>query len=453
MSDVVHLSDEQLQSAIADLESSTVRINAQTMVLEKQWKLLSKSQARWQDEDRKATAAQAVCDRLIATEAQNLTFQIEEEAGSLDKDLKQQGEKATSELHGARADATVMLRHHDKRFEKLEKAIKALNDSRNSDLVALQTNISKLCEKLVQFASQELRFRLNRIYFETMENLPKFDTKLGITPDNINSKPAAEGEEVQIRSDLNSLYSEIDSVAQMSIQQSYGGPLLQAIKVHNTKEEGRRRQLLESTASQIQQMTAELSQHADQLRHLQSLRVTLATLHETQKELGERSVLRHELKKKLSVDCAITAQPGPATLSLLSSFGVYRTTAKPLDHDGIAVQLVAKDLSLRNAIDAHDKAFFIALETSIAEGRAASEVAKCMLPSMAQRQSTGTDANADLKSDTFHSFLKPEKDLADLSMKIEDVRSLIEELDARKEEMRQTEKRARARFLKTWRQD
>jgi len=91
------------------------------------------------------------------------------------------------------------------------------------------TRSSMLCEILSTYLVDEIRCRLDRIYLETKQSPTKFSGTCSENEIDLESS---------LKAELDSLYSEITAVAQMSASLEFGNPLTEATskkKVQNDR--------------------------------------------------------------------------------------------------------------------------------------------------------------------------------------------------------------------------
>lgn len=110
------------------------------------------------------------------------------------------------------------LRQDDTILRKLEE-IAPMVQPPSGSLKDEKSRVEELCGRLVTYNTQEIRCRLDRKY---LESLPANDS---------HSQPIeAENLISSLKAELDTLYPEIRSVAQISIDQSFETPLLESIE-------------------------------------------------------------------------------------------------------------------------------------------------------------------------------------------------------------------------------
>ena len=114
---------------------------------------------------------------------------------------------------------TETLKGDDRVLDKLQGLAGEVqeNDSQVKDAIAKRTK--KLSVKLEYFLAEEIRCRLDRTFLE--RGLEALETPVAVDKSVGDSRP-----ERIVEDDLNSLYSEIQAVAHMSVQQSFVVPTM-----------------------------------------------------------------------------------------------------------------------------------------------------------------------------------------------------------------------------------
>ncbi|KAI9049955.1 hypothetical protein LZ554_006102 [Drepanopeziza brunnea f. sp. 'monogermtubi'] len=223
---VQDLNDEEIHNAIEELKRSTAAIEKHTEVLRLQqnaFHALVKSetrtaQARTHTERgqlRKWEAEKASITAAIEELSQSLVYQI--------SDLEQQGK-----THEARLRMSVdgILRSDDKLLLSLEKLSGDLehgSEGKEADV----GRIRELCAMLIKHTVEGIRTRLDRVYMEGLR---------GSDPSNGHHEEQVVNE---LQEELESLYSEVLPVAQMSAEQQFLEPALKAVAAIDGKGQER----------------------------------------------------------------------------------------------------------------------------------------------------------------------------------------------------------------------
>jgi hypothetical protein len=219
------LNDYEIRNAIEELKRSTAAIEKQSEALKLQQNAMHAlvktnqrtNQARAQKDNnqlRKWDVEKGQINAAIEELSQSLLYQI--------SDIEQQCK--TTEANVKQTVDTI-LRSDDKLLSSLQKLASDLNPGapEDDDLIS---KIRDLCARLIKHTVEGIRTKLDRIYLETLSN----------TPDDHN---ADEQELNDLQEELESLYSEILPVAQMSAEQQYLEPALQTLNASSGQSKER----------------------------------------------------------------------------------------------------------------------------------------------------------------------------------------------------------------------
>ncbi|CAG8983956.1 hypothetical protein HYALB_00008816 [Hymenoscyphus albidus] len=218
LSAVHGLNDSEIRDAIEELRRSTAAIEKQSEALRLQQSAMGtlvknnqrSSQARALSSNsqvKKWNAEREHVSRALEDLSQNLEYQI--------LDLEQQ-----TNLSEVTVKKTVdsILKSDDKLLSSLQKLALDLDpvQTEDDDIIA---RIRELSARLIKHTVEGIRTKLDRIYLEALPSSASND------PDNQESK--------DLQEELESLYSEILPVAQMSAEQQFLQPALRTISAKN----------------------------------------------------------------------------------------------------------------------------------------------------------------------------------------------------------------------------
>ncbi|SPO04587.1 uncharacterized protein DNG_07272 [Cephalotrichum gorgonifer] len=219
-------SQQELQSAIRELNRSAAAISKQTETLRQQQEALARfARARIGDEERRSEL-EATRMHRTAVETREVKASVEDLSRSLDvklSELEQQSQAADDEL---RRGVDELLHSDDKLLASLEKLGAGFNltDRRDDDLV---DGVRETCMKLIKCTVEMTRCRLDRTYLEALNNAVISDPKHSDTTD-----PA---EVSALREEVDSLYAEILPVVQMSVENQYLQPAVRKVTNKNAR--------------------------------------------------------------------------------------------------------------------------------------------------------------------------------------------------------------------------
>lgn len=214
--------DDEIRAAIQELGRSTDAIAKQTETLKHQQEAL----ARLIKNESKDSQARASLD-LKHSHVLGLDLKSSVSAVA---DLSQQIELRVSELDpqsGGSLDsiqqlANLLLVADDKLLMSLQKLGWEL-DTEDPQEKANVNELRDICARLIKYGVEACRTRLDRVYLESLEAASK-----------ANGHQTIHGEDMAtVQAELESLYSEVLPVAQMSVEGQYLEPALKSVSSKN----------------------------------------------------------------------------------------------------------------------------------------------------------------------------------------------------------------------------
>jgi hypothetical protein len=121
-------------------------------------------------------------------------------------------EAASTERRQVLSWATTKLKEHDRTFSNAERLLLDLESKEDDDV--MKNRALELTSTLSRLVSEELYWRLDRLYMETL--LGRMATSMGLSEEEDAEQIAGLEEE------LEALYPEIDALAEMSAKQQFG---------------------------------------------------------------------------------------------------------------------------------------------------------------------------------------------------------------------------------------
>ncbi|KAH8671968.1 hypothetical protein BGZ60DRAFT_469402 [Tricladium varicosporioides] len=217
LSAVRGLDNSEIRDAIEELKRSTVAIEKQTETLRLQQNAMSAlvknglrtSQARATTNKTRLTkwnVEKNHVSKAIEDLSQNLAYQI--------SDLEQGGKASEA---AAKQAVDGILKSDDKLLVNLQKLASDL-DPINSGDEQLIARIRELCARLIKHTVEGIRTKLDRIYLEALG-----------APGAVNGEETESQESRELQEELESLYSEVLPVAQMSAEQQFLQPALRTL--------------------------------------------------------------------------------------------------------------------------------------------------------------------------------------------------------------------------------
>lgn len=220
------LNDEEIHIAIEELKRSTAAIEKQTESI----RLQQNAMSALVKTEKRAVQARSHTEkgqtRKWEVEKGQISAAIEELSQSLiyqTSDLEQQLKASEA---NAKHTVDSILRSEDKLLLSLQKLASDLDPGKPEDDVMI-SRIRDLCARYIKHTVEGIRTRLDRIYLESLSK------------SSANGHNGDTQEAVDLQEELESLYSEILPVAQMSAEQQYLEPALKAIAATNGKGQQR----------------------------------------------------------------------------------------------------------------------------------------------------------------------------------------------------------------------
>ncbi|CAK7231157.1 hypothetical protein SEUCBS140593_007831 [Sporothrix eucalyptigena] len=223
------VSESGLRAAIAALERSTATIEKQTDVLRQQQDAVAKLSVPQSSLSSRTDAAARHQQRWDTARAA-LVADVEQRGRDLDErvgDLAQQNRALAQRVQQTvdglcRSDDTLLAS-----LQKLGWALPAVPNPGDEHEKQQQKSIARLrdiCLHLIKFGVETIRTKLDWLYLEALEAVPADAPQT-----------ASEDDVAGLQEELESLFSEILPVAQMSVEQQHLEPALRTLSGQNTK--------------------------------------------------------------------------------------------------------------------------------------------------------------------------------------------------------------------------
>ncbi|KAI9855618.1 MAG: hypothetical protein M1824_005945 [Vezdaea acicularis] len=237
ISSVVPILDNDLKSAIASLESSTAAIQQHNDELRAQHDVIKALlQQKDQDDSVRKKAVQRQ-QRKYALEKQQVASAADEIALNLESQLSlwQGNAKVGPEM--LRSTIRDLLRDDDKLLARLQSLIGEAAKSGSDEGEAVRDRALSLGSRLAVFQAEAIRERLDRVFIESLE-------KAGAAKGANGQSSTSQAETEALQEELESLYSEIDSVAEMASLQEYVHPLSRQLDMKKSRGQETRASIL-----------------------------------------------------------------------------------------------------------------------------------------------------------------------------------------------------------------
>lgn len=205
------LTDHELQDAINQLQNSTAAIEKQNEILRVQQDAVASLVALHGRQAQSRSAANGLQQRTWIAENEQINNAVEELMTGLSDyviEIKSQNDTSDSTLE---QHSSKLLHSDDKILASLKKLSAALLRS-SSETDDYSERIKQLCASLIKYTVEGVRVKLDRLYIEGLEG----------HPGSLADGAGVQNEDMAgLKAELESLYSEIVHVAQMSAEQRY----------------------------------------------------------------------------------------------------------------------------------------------------------------------------------------------------------------------------------------
>ncbi|OBT68336.1 hypothetical protein VE03_02301 [Pseudogymnoascus sp. 23342-1-I1] len=202
--------DLEIQNATRQLQASTAAIDKQNEILKIQQAAVSTLAATEAQQRQRRSMANSVQHRLWKEALDQVNAEVEEAASALSEHVSSNKAQCAATDTALIHQSTNLLRSDDKIISSLQKLSRILQFGSAPENDTFE-RIRKLCTSLIKYTVEGVRLRLDRAYIEA----------LGVHQVERKTTPKNEQEVMELQAELDSLYSEILPVAQMSAEQRY----------------------------------------------------------------------------------------------------------------------------------------------------------------------------------------------------------------------------------------
>ncbi|KAK2807047.1 hypothetical protein FQN50_005621 [Emmonsiellopsis sp. PD_5] len=387
--------EDEIRDAIAALKGSTAAIEHQTEKLRLQCKEL-KSQTRSSGQIRlRGEKSWSQLGRMHALEKQQVDVAIEDIAHDLERNLGSAQTLLSTESNTLLPQLAAKLKDDDRSLQSMEKIASSVQvNGEDEDLSARATDLTA---KLAGYLVEEIHSRLDRIYLETTRS------RLGSAGAD---EKVDEAGLASLNEEISSLYSEIEILAEMTMQQQFKVPILRALQNRSTEAHSSSQQQLEEVLDTLIQLTLSTEKITERLNNRQSHRTALnylSTKYKTEQELKQ---LESTNRKSVSLQ-----QRRASRLSYAPS--TPRNPERNMSLPGVHESKVLEQLLRRLGVSVADL-----LETGLTEAASASldDKKQRMLEMLQNLQSTAESplsaylGTADQAAELLHSALHADSD-------------------------------------------
>ncbi|OKL60749.1 hypothetical protein UA08_04397 [Talaromyces atroroseus] len=286
------LADDEIRAATATLKSSTATCANQVATLKAQLGLARTLQMNRQetdqDHDRYVTALKR--KHLLEKQRTKAMVQLASSLNRTNDMRKNTGKKQLLQSVSSR------LMNDDDILFKIEELAAELELTEMDEQTEKRT--PELISTLSKLTSEEIRCRLDRVYLETL--LTGADAPADV-PDNRDAC-------IALQEDLESLYSEIDVLAEMSARHEFGQPILDELQKKKQSSASSLEDNFDVMLDLLSEMTRSTKQNVDRVLYYQSHREALDQLSALfRKEITSKQAMETQSKKSHRRESSISS--------------------------------------------------------------------------------------------------------------------------------------------------
>ncbi|KAJ5770746.1 uncharacterized protein N7511_002797 [Penicillium nucicola] len=313
--------EDDLQTAIKSLETSTATIQKQTETLKFQCDSLNKQLGLANNVEQQRNRDVTRLRKKHEGGRQSTTMAASELSDELETNFRNATDKSGTESKRILASLSTRLKQDDKTLASLETLVSGIKYRGNDASTVSRTK--DLSAMLADYVAEEIHYRLDRLYLETVQ------------AGGTGAKAPAGETIAALEEELESLYPEIGILAEMSIRQQFNEPILRELQNEHGKLQVASQESLEQALDTLIEMTLskqDITKHLAQRLSSSVLLDQLATLYQaeagelvTQPSSRRDSLRRRSLQPGLLLAAKAPAAPTPdqpALGSILRRVGV-----------------------------------------------------------------------------------------------------------------------------------
>ncbi|KAJ5117065.1 hypothetical protein N7448_004014 [Penicillium atrosanguineum] len=378
--------EDDIRTAIESFESSTTTIQRQTEALSLQCETLKSQLRRQRNLDQERSRDLGRLRKKHEVGRQNTTIAANELSDELETRFRNATDKTGAENKRILSSLSTQLKQDDKVLASLEALIAGIKS--NSSDASTVKRTADLSAMLAETTAQEIHYRLDRLYLEAIQSSKSDYGQVAVEDETFSA----------LEEELESLYPEIEILAEMSTKQQYHEPILREIHREQGQLRAASQQRLERTLDTLIDMTLSRQTLTKQLGARESsceLLEQLASLYQAEAAIAlvsQTSSRRESLRRRSIQPGAIFAashNPAPAPEqpvleSLLRRVGVSpESVLRPRAEGGSAQELHEKRMHLSETL----RSFGAAVESPLAAQLAPVDNASQLLFSSLQTDS------------------------------------------------------------------
>ncbi|KAJ5543012.1 hypothetical protein N7461_009015 [Penicillium sp. DV-2018c] len=307
--------EDDLRNAIESLEASTATIQKQTEKLKFQCASLNKYLSVENNVEQQRSRDVARLRKKHEAGRQDTTMAAIELAGELEDGFRTATENSGAESKRILAALSARLKQDDKALAGIETLMSSIKYRGNDASTVERT--SHLTAILSDYAAEEIHYRLDRLYLETIQ------------AGGSSSGAIDEATSMALEEELESLYPEIEILAEMSTRQQFLEPILRELQNEHSQLRVASQEKLEQALDILIEMTLSKQDLVKQLEVRESsseLLEQLAALYqyEAGTELVTQPTSRRESLRRRSLQPGLLAAARTPTVPLVAQPALER---------------------------------------------------------------------------------------------------------------------------------
>ncbi|KAL4725895.1 hypothetical protein ACLX1H_006569 [Fusarium chlamydosporum] len=362
LGEVQAVNEDDIRAAIEELNRSTETITKQTETLRQQQDALARLVKKRDEAEHQRRDLEE--ERLNKTKhaLKKLVFEVDGEAQSLEyrvADLEQIAKDSRSNM---KRTVDSVFQSDDKLLSSLQKLGWELDQQDPEEEKTIE-KLRETCMRLIKTTVETLRIRLDRIYLEAIIAAERSGDVKSATQDDVKA----------LEEELESLYSEILPVAQMSAEQQHLEPALKSTDAQSGQSLHRSAVAVSYVNECLDHLVDKITLLTDRVETLKSHNAAAASIIATAKAESSASL---SPEKKKSLRAAMPASPirNPSPIRMRANTDGNRRGANSKNRrrssgilDEPAIEALLRDLalslpdaeeaSIQDQVSALDKAF------------------------------------------------------------------------------------------------
>ncbi|RBR08889.1 uncharacterized protein FIESC28_10069 [Fusarium coffeatum] len=339
LGEVQAVNEDDIRAAIEELNRSTGEINKQTETLKQQQDALARlvkkrdeaEQARRDLEEERLNKTKHALKKLV--------FEVDGEAQSLEYRVADLEQIAKQSRDNVKKTVDGVFQSDDKLLSSLQKLGWELDQQDPEEEKSIE-KLRETCMRLIKTTVETLRTRLDRIYLEAILAAERSGDVKDATQDDVKA----------LEEELESLYSEILPVAQMSTEQEYLEPALKSTDAQSGQSLHRSAVAVTYVNECLDHLVDKITLLTDRVETLKSHNAAASSIIATAKAESSASL---SPEKKKSLRAAMPASPirNPSPIRMRANTDVNRRNNKNRRRssgilDEPAIEALLRDLTL-----------------------------------------------------------------------------------------------------------